>query len=57
MPFLPDPDEMTPDQIVGELPAILAAAYLRIRQTDLTSVSTDKRLDVSRRSERPCGRG
>ena len=46
MEFLDDPEEMTPEQRLSELAAILAAGILRL--------FTEKPLDCSG-EERPCG--
>jgi len=52
MDFLDDPEEMTPEERLGELAAILAAGYLRLRRSNLKLAAdpdsppfTEKRLD------------
>ena len=44
MEFLDDPEEMTPEQRLGEVAAILAAGYQRLRQS---RPFTEKPLDCS----------
>ena len=51
MEFLDDPEEMTPEQRLSELAAILGAGYLRSRRS---GPFTEKPLDCSG-DERPCG--
>ena len=48
MDFLDDPEEMTPEERLREIAAILAVGYLRLRSRDpvLAPTSADKRLDV-----------
>jgi hypothetical protein len=55
MDFLDDPDEMTPEERVAEIAAILAAGYLRLRSPHRTLAldaipappSTENPLDCS----------
>ena len=56
MEFLDDPEEMTPEQRLAEVAAILAAGYLRQRRSGLEPMApfTENPLDCSGR-ERPCG--
>jgi hypothetical protein len=62
MDFLDDPEEMSPEQRLAEVAAILAAGYLRMRESRVppapdaseAPASTEKPLD-SRRARRPCG--
>ena len=56
MEFLDDPEEMTPEQRLAEVAAILAAGYLRVPRSRLDPMApfTEKPLDCSGR-QRPCG--
>ena len=56
MDFLDDPEEMTPEQRLAEIAAILAAGYLRVRRSRPEPVApfTENPLDCSG-DERPCG--
>ena len=60
MDFLDDPDEMTPDERLHELAAILAAACMHLlppHETPLFSPLPDKGLDVSLGSTPPLENG
>jgi len=59
--FLDDPEEMTPEERLHEVAAILAHGYLRLRRSELApenapSEPADKPLDYSRRPKRPLAR-
>jgi len=64
MDFMDDPDEMTPEGRVAEIGAILAAAYLRMRQSAVEPAPTaspppftEKGLDVPAGPLPLCGDG
>jgi len=42
-----DPEEMTPEQRLDEIAAILASGYLRLRRFHVSTASTENSLDCS----------
>lgn len=56
MEFLDDPADLTSEQRLAEIAAILATGYLRLRTIPSTE-NPDKGLDVSRTPAPPCVHG
>ena len=56
MQFVTDPAEMTPEQRLSEIAAILADGLLRL-PTALATEKSDKRLDVTGGPTPPCDLG